>query len=134
MVIPDTVTYIGENAFFNCIIGSNLRLPTNLKYLGPLAFAKNPISEQVALPPLLEEVHSNAFGLLQKQVEMVEQILVLLRQPKCCVRKLFIECTDPDMDDTPEKARMIQQLTNALQHCTTIEEIDLTRKFLPTNN
>lgn len=59
VTIPETVTYIGNNAFSSTAIQS-INLPEGLKSIGDYAFAWTPISE-VVLPEGLEKIGASGF-------------------------------------------------------------------------
>ena len=60
VVIPDQVTYIGENAFRSCFMKS-IKLNENLKTIGPSAFASNHFTE-IEIPDSVETIGQEAFS------------------------------------------------------------------------
>ena len=60
VVIPDQVTYIGENAFRGCYIKS-IKLKENLKTIGPGAFVSNHFTE-IEIPDSVETIGQEAFS------------------------------------------------------------------------
>lgn len=60
VVIPDQVTYIGENAFRSCFMKS-IKLNENLKTIGPSAFMFNNFTE-INIPDSVETIGQEAFS------------------------------------------------------------------------
>ncbi|MDE7302985.1 MAG: leucine-rich repeat protein [Oscillospiraceae bacterium] len=61
MVIPDSVTLVGESAFQQCGSLSTVKLPANLKEIGDYAFVTTAL-EQVEIPEKVEKIGGRAFG------------------------------------------------------------------------
>lgn len=61
VVLPDTVTYIGDEAFKGCYALSKIILPNGLKSIGNYAFYQNFNLENITLPDSLEYIGYDAF-------------------------------------------------------------------------
>lgn len=60
VILPETITYIGECAFSGCHNLCSVNIPSNLEILGRYAFANTKI-ESVIIPDKLKEVSPGAF-------------------------------------------------------------------------
>ena len=60
---PESLTYIGNSCFFNCILSGKLNLPDNLEYLGASAFysAGNFVGD-LKIPEKLNTIYSGTFS------------------------------------------------------------------------
>jgi hypothetical protein len=61
VIIPDTVTNIGDNAFYNCTGLTNLTIGNSLAAIGSYAFANCPSLPGVALPGRVTNIGNSAF-------------------------------------------------------------------------
>lgn len=62
IVVPPTVTAIGERAFFHCATAEQIRLPEGLAHLGREAFALCSALRSAALPDQLKTLPPNLFS------------------------------------------------------------------------
>lgn len=61
IVIPDTVTQIGNSAFSNCISLAEIQFPPGLTHIGSSAFSNCSELKKVNFPSTLESIGENAF-------------------------------------------------------------------------
>ena len=62
VVIPETVTEIKANAFYNCNILKSIELPQNLCYIGTSAFANCEVLTSVNIPATVSKLDGSAFA------------------------------------------------------------------------
>ena len=62
VVIPDSVTRIGDNAFYGCGILSSIKLPDTVTYIGNSAFRWCDLSGKFVLPAALTKIGDFAFA------------------------------------------------------------------------
>ena len=63
VVVPDSVEYISEKAFENCIVLRQIQLGKNIKAIGRKAFLRCLSLEQIEFPDSLTKIDGAAFGI-----------------------------------------------------------------------
>lgn len=71
LILPSTLEYIGSSAFSNCGFTGELRLPESLNYLGTYAFSWNDFTGRLVIPLSLEEIPASCFSSCLKITEVV---------------------------------------------------------------
>lgn len=62
VMLPDGVTYIGENAFEQCPNLEKIRIPDSVASIGYGAFFNNPMLRSIGLPAAITEIPNSAFS------------------------------------------------------------------------
>ncbi len=61
IILPDSVTYIGDYAFSSCVYLQEIRLSAKLEYIGTRAFENTSILKKISLPDSLAEMGEGVF-------------------------------------------------------------------------
>ena len=117
LVIPDSVTEIGEGAFANEGL-KTIIIPGTVKKIGANAFAYNTTLETVIMQEGVEEIGDNAFEKCQnlKNVELPESLISIKTQA-------FIDCSKLEKIEIPSKITIIESYT--FSGCSSLNNIIL---------
>lgn len=61
IILPDNLVYLGENAFYGCESLIEVILPATLNYIGNSAFAECKLLQNIEIPPLVTTLNNDLF-------------------------------------------------------------------------
>ena len=117
LVIPDSVTEIGEGAFANEGL-KTIIIPGTVKRIGSSAFAYNTTLETVIMQEGVEEIGNNAFQDCTnlKNVELPESLMKM-------GKNIFLYCVSLQQITIPSKVQVINMHT--FDGCTNLNKVEL---------
>jgi len=116
VVIPDTVTSIGENAFLECRELNSVTLSNNLSQIGLQAFFNCESLEEISLPSTLTTLGNYAFGHCTslKTVNISEGIT--------SIEGAFAYCSSLEDIQLPNS---IRHMDDAFVNCTSLKTVNI---------
>ena len=116
VVIPDTVTSIGENAFLECRELNSVTLSNNLSQIGLQAFYNCESLEEITLPSTLTTLGNYAFGHCTslKTVNILEGII--------SIEGAFAYCSSLEAIKLPNS---IRHMDDAFVNCTSLKTVNI---------
>ena len=95
IVIPETVTVIGTEAFRGCTSLTSIKLPSKLENIGRNAFSGDTALETITLPDTLKEIGGNAFASCSRLTEVtIPKNLTTVNTTYTDYRSPFYNCTN----------------------------------------
>ena len=125
--IPDSVTIIGMNAFYNCDKLATVTMSDSVTWIGNNAFKGCTSLKEIDIPQSVTSISNNAFqGCTSlEEIDIPESVTSI-------GGSAFQECTSLKEIDIPESVTSIG--ASAFQGCTSLKEIDIPRSVDKVNS
>ena len=71
VLIPNSVTSIGDNAFYDCVLLKNVKIPNSVTYIGSFAFYGCESLTSIVIPNGVNKIDSFTFGYCKSLINLV---------------------------------------------------------------
>ena len=120
VILPNTITEIGSDAFWNCPNLKSVKFPESLSTIGVQAFEGCVKLRQVVLPESLERIAQSAFSGCTKLRSVTFPQNISIRE------NAFSNCTSLKEVVFPDTVNMMQ--TNSFRNCTALHTVTMPSK------